>query len=350
MRAEISSPITANLNHELLVTQQSFGEFDFRDTFLSHSDCPHVDSLLSTPCRKRGITTCYWLPGPNQIVLRAPHWRIDGFGLVMLSDILLSTLANLVRNGLHVPFNNSAQQQNNQVSPSLGHLISNSEWGRSIGIPTLPESGTAKPTACARVAIRMSSMASEKVASACRAQGVSVTSSINAAIVRATTQFPQDSDADPYAIFAPADLRKSLIEARAKECLEPVGSYVSGLPLRIEGVTKHSKNGNCIPAKSFSTLACELNSFYSQDVQNYQHPGSASGRTVSLLQLAEPYIQRMTKLFSSFPLPGCPYPKTPVISSFGEMDTLIKSEYPSDDNNFQPVELGERNHPFGYLE
>ncbi|KAI0874784.1 hypothetical protein GGS24DRAFT_500502 [Hypoxylon argillaceum] len=32
-------------------------------------------------------------------------------------------------------------------------------------------------------------------------------------------------------------------------------------------------------------------------------------------------------LFAAFPVPGCPYPKTPVITSRGKIDGLIKRDY-----------------------
>ncbi|KAF2013467.1 hypothetical protein BU24DRAFT_372899 [Aaosphaeria arxii CBS 175.79] len=174
----------------------------------------------------------------------------------------------------------------------------------------------------------MSANSSDEIIRACRAQGFSVTSAINAAIIRATTQFPQDADANAYAIFAPIDLRGPLMALGAEECSQPTGSYVSGLPLRIEGIMEHSNNGESVPAKSFSTLARELGAFYSQDIQHYKTPGSNTDKTASLLQLASPYMEGISKIFAQHSLPGCPFPKAPVISSFGKMDALIKSEYP----------------------
>ncbi|KAI0118753.1 hypothetical protein GGR51DRAFT_131414 [Nemania sp. FL0031] len=43
----------------------------------------------------------------------------------------------------------------------------------------------------------------------------------------------------------------------------------------------------------------------------------------------------MTEFFATFPAPGCPYPKTPVISSLGKMDGLIKREYASGESRLE---------------
>jgi hypothetical protein len=98
MRANISSADDGY--SPPMVTQYPPNKYSLRDTFSIHPSCRNIDTLFSTPRWKAGITLSYWLPDPNQIILRASHWRIDGFGLVMLSDVLLSILGKLVQNGL----------------------------------------------------------------------------------------------------------------------------------------------------------------------------------------------------------------------------------------------------------
>lgn len=350
LRAEISPPDEADPQKQPRATVKPFSKRSFRDTFSVHPDCPNVDVLFAAPSPIRSTSTCYWLPVPGQIVLRTSHWRADGFGQVLLTDIFMSTLADILQRGVDAPLDSSPSQQtlDAPIAPGLEDLIRKyvkdspsettgadidllmdtyTDGGKSIAIPTRPGSDGAVASTCARTAIRMSADSSAELTRACRAQRVSVTSALNAAIIRATAQYPQDAEADAYVIFAPVDLRGPLIEAGAQECLQPAGVYVSGLPLRIGGVVAHLENGESVPAKSFSALADELSAFYSQDLLRYKRPGDTSGKTVSLLQVAEPYLERMTQLFDGFPAPGCPYPKTPVISSLGKMDALIKREY-----------------------
>ncbi|GAW22248.1 hypothetical protein ANO14919_117840 [Xylariales sp. No.14919] len=348
LRAEILPPSEAGPQKRLRAVIRPFNKHSFRNTFSVHLDCPNVDVLFAAPSPIRNTSTCYWLPGPRQIVLRTSHWRADGFGQVLLTNVFMSTLASIVQRGVDAPLYSSLIQQplDDPITLGLEDLIRKyvkgppceaseadilmgayTDGGKSIAIPTRPGSDGAVASTCARAAIRMSAESSAKLTRACRAQGVSVTSALNAAIIRATAQYPQDEEADSYVIFAPVDLRGPLIAAGAQECSQPTGVYVSGLPLRIGGVVKHLGNGESVPGKSFGALADELSAFYSQDLLQYRRPGDPSGKAVNLLQIAEPYIKRMTELFDSFSAPGCPYPKTPVISSLGKMDGLIQREY-----------------------
>ncbi|KAI0442181.1 hypothetical protein F4803DRAFT_575765 [Xylaria telfairii] len=348
LRAEICPPDTANPQNRARFAVRPFDIHSFRNTFSTHPGCPNVDALFADSSPIRSTATCYWLPSPGQIVLRTAHWRADGFGQVLLTDVFMSTLASIVQNGLNAPLSDSFTRQPTDapITPGLEDLIRKyvkdpagepadadilmdtlMNGGQSIAVPTRPNSEGALATKCSRAGIRMNAESSAELTSACRAQGVSVTSALNAAIIRATARYPQAPEADSYVIFAPVDLRGPLIEAGAQECTQPTGTYVSGLPLRIEGVVKHLENGESVPGKSFNTLADELSAFYSQDLLNYRRPGDDSGKTVSLLQLADPYLEKMTDFFGTFPAPGCPYPKTPVISSLGKMDGLVKREY-----------------------
>ncbi|KAI1140809.1 hypothetical protein F5Y05DRAFT_410655 [Hypoxylon sp. FL0543] len=355
LRGEVSPPDEADPHNRPRITVRPFAEYCYRDTFSVHPECPNVDVLFSSPCQRK-TASCCWLPGPGQVVLRTSHWRTDGLGLILMSDVFMSTLATVVQLGLGAPLSRYFTQKPLEppFGPSLEDVIRNYmqyppcdaedaanaddlvdtfvNGGRSIALPTRPGSDAALPSAGARAALRMTAASTAELARACHAQGVSVTSALNAAIIRATTRYPQDPDADSYVLFAPIDLRGPLIAAGAQECMQPTGTFVSGLPMRIDGVVKRSENGDSVPAKSFDDLARELSAYYSQDALNYRQPGDPNAKTVNFLQLAEPYMERMTKLFSKFPLPGCPHPKTPVISSLGKMDELLKREYPSGDD------------------
>ncbi|KAI1755459.1 hypothetical protein F4782DRAFT_538461 [Xylaria castorea] len=355
VRAEISPPDQADPHNRVRFAVRPFDGHSFRKTFSTHPGCPNVDVLFADSSPIQSTATCYWLPSPGQIVLRTAHWRADGFGQILLTDVFMSTLASILQKGLDAPLDDSLTRQPTDapITPGLEDLIRKyvkdppadpadadilmdtlANGGQSIAIPTIPGSEGAMATKCSRAGIRMNAESSAELTRACRAKGVSVTSALNAAIIRATARYPQAPGADAYVIFAPVDLRGPLIAAGAQECTQPTGTYVSGLPLRIEGVVgRRLESGESVPGKSFDTLADELSAFYSQDLLRYRRPGDTSGKTVSLLQLADPYLEKMTDFFATFPAPGCPYPKTPVISSLGKMDGLVKREYPGGEDD-----------------
>lgn len=355
LRAEVSPPDAANPQGPSGFTVRPFNKESFKSSFSIHPDAANVDELFAAPSPMRSTATCYWLPKPGQIILRTSHWRADGFGQILLTDVFMTTLANIIERGLDGPLDESLTELplEGAITPGLEDLIRKystdspadadaeveaadadilmdqlMNGGRSIALPTIPGSEGAPATTCSRAGIRMSAESSDELSRACRAQGVSVTSALNAAIIRATARYPQEPDTDAYVIFAPVDLRAPLIAAGAHECAQPTGTYVSGLPLRIEGVVARLEGGESAPGKTFTALADELSAFYSQDLLRYRRPGAGDGeKTVNLLRLADPYLERMAEFFATFRAPGCPYPKTPVISSLGKMDGLVKRGY-----------------------
>lgn len=352
LRAQVTSPPGLRHHRKATVTLTSLSDSEFRNSFSIHRDCPNVDVLFSVPSPRSTTATCHWLPGPGQVVIRTAHWRTDGFGLVLLADAFLSALAKVLGNMLNTPAQDEELKKCPTLPSTLEDLVSvhvpGSEdvledssslvrifldGGKSIGLPTRPGASKAAPTICERAAVRMSSEESEALIRACRTRGISVTSAVNAAVIAVTARFPQDSGADSYVIFAPADMRGPLIKLGARECLQPTGNYVSGIPLRVDGVVGRSDTGGKVTTgKSFDDLACELSEIYSQDVVHFKRPGRPDEKSLNLLQSSEPYIRGVSKLFAMSSSPGCPFPKTPVVSSFGKMDTFIKKEYVISDN------------------
>ncbi|PQE09133.1 Cytochrome p450 protein [Rutstroemia sp. NJR-2017a WRK4] len=342
LRAQISAPSKWDSSKQSSISVEPWDEEKFRTSFSTHPNCPNVDELFSTPSPKRTTATCHWLPDPGQVVIRTAHWRCDGYGLVLLADSFLSALADTLQKGSSAPLENNGTKQPLVVPESLENLVRKhlpapspeetadveelvAAWSKgrqSIGFPTRPTaSTTTTPNMCQRAAIRLTAEDSAKLIGGCQTLGVSVTSAVNAAVIRTAAQFPQAPGADAYAIFAPANFRGPLIAAGAQECSQPTGNYVSGAPLRIDNAV----------GKSFGELADELNTIYSQDFTRYERGGGA--KALNLLQLTEPYISGIAKMFALNSSPGCPFPKAPVISSFGKMDMLVKPEYGGDSDD-----------------
>ncbi|KAM0124244.1 hypothetical protein ACHAP3_010507 [Botrytis cinerea] len=341
LRAQISPPSKFDSRKQSSISVQPWDAAKFRTSFTTHPNCPNVDVLFSAPSPKRTTATCHWLPNPGQVVIRTAHWRSDGYGLVLLADSFLSALADELQQCSSAPLGNNGSKQLLAVPESLESLVRKylpaplpeeraeidemvetfAKGRQSIGFPTRSNASTTTPSICQRAAIRLTVEDSAKLISGCQTQGISVTSAVNAAVIRTAAQFPQDPGADAYAIFAPVNFRMLLMAAGAQECSQPTGNYVSGASLRIDNAV----------GKSFRELANELNTIYSQDFTRYERPGG--GKTLNLLQSTESYIQFIAKLFALFPSPGCPFPKAPVISSFGKMDMIVKSEYGGDSDD-----------------
>ncbi|KAI0118754.1 hypothetical protein GGR51DRAFT_131420 [Nemania sp. FL0031] len=125
LRAEVSPPDETEPQGRSKFTVRPFDKDSFQKSFSVHPDCPNVDVLFAEPSPIRSTATCYWLPGPGQLVLRTSHWRADGFGQVLLTDVFMTTLASILERGLDAPLEESVapQPQDVDITPGLEDLI-----------------------------------------------------------------------------------------------------------------------------------------------------------------------------------------------------------------------------------
>lgn len=333
-----------------------------KETFFIHDNESSADNLFCN-LRPSDLATCHWLPQSSELLLRSSHWRLDGIGMVRLGHAFLVTLSEMLRlenpNALAPPISNPLPSQ--ALPPSLEDLarLWRSEQSElkyatqehkdrlevgadalvgeflrgvpSIGLPTRPNSDTTLPGASARVATRLDSSITKQITEARRSKGYSFTGTVHAAIVRVTARYPQHPLAKSYAAFFPVDLRQSIMAAGAAlEDQLMFGLYFSGLPICVEGVAQgDSENG-----KNFDEIACEMTAVYNRDLVKFWE--SPDGHQISLMELAEPYLQRTTVLFNT-PIPeGLPLNQAPDLSGIGKVETYLQREYQAPSNVLAP--------------
>ncbi|RYP63501.1 hypothetical protein DL771_009246 [Monosporascus sp. 5C6A] len=326
------------------------------DTFtICHDHESAVDlfsSLYST-----AAATCYWIPTSSEAVIRSSHWRIDGVGMALLSHDFMTALASVMQHGVDAPLKVlvGGRESVSSLAPNLELLVRGespsvgsadgeedptlaagadalvAEFLRgvpSIGLPTRHGSAELSPGASGCVVARLDTATTAKVAAACRERSIKVTSAVHAAIIRVTAGFPQHPLSKCYAAFVPVDLRRSLeavATPESKAVSKVVGLYFSGLPVCVDSVLpEEGKN-----IKGFEDIARDLAAVYARDLLQFWDVGDGSGRKISFLDLAEPYVRRTTALFGA-PVPeGLPPVQTPDLSSLGKVDTYLQREYGS---------------------
>ncbi|KAI1313998.1 hypothetical protein F5Y03DRAFT_1553 [Xylaria venustula] len=296
--------------------------------------------------------TCYWVPASSQLIIRASHWRTDGVGMALLGHDFMTALAATMRQGLEpltvaraLGWNSSYKEQDSfprsleeiarsqSCNPELHEVEEHpilsaganalvAEFLKgvpSIGLPTITNSETTTPSYSDRTSRTLKAVTTERISSACREMGFTVTSAVHAAIIRATSSFPQHPLAKSYAAFVPVDLRQTLGDSTG----QAIGLYFSGLPVCIDS-TSLEEGPN-----TFECIAQQLGSVYSRDhVRFWKRPDN--GEYLSLLDLVQPYVKRTTVLFNT-PVPETfPLIQTPDLSSLGKVERYIQPKYPSE--------------------
>lgn len=79
------------------------------------------------------------------------------------------------------------------------------------------------------------------------------------------------------------------------------GLYFSGLSICIEEVVP--RQDGLGEVKTFNEIAREMTNVYSRDLTNFWT--ASDGQQISLMELAEPYLQRTTVLFNTQFLKDC---------------------------------------------
>ncbi|KAI0974692.1 hypothetical protein F4678DRAFT_420522 [Xylaria arbuscula] len=293
--------------------------------------------------------TCNWVPASSQLIIRASHWRTDGVGMALLGHNFMTALANTMSRGLEplivaralgwdsfpkeqasIPRNLEEIARSQSHNPELHDVEEHpilaagadalvAEFLKgvpSIGLPTIANSETTIPSCSDRTSRALGADITKRISSACREMGFTVTSAVHAAIICATSSFPQHPLAKSYAAFVPVDLRQTLGDSADRA----IGLYFSGLPVCIDST--HWKEDT----NPFESIALQLGSVYSRDHVRFWKRPDDSGY-LSLLDLVQPYVQRTTVLFNQ-PVPETlPLIQTPDLSSLGKVERFIQQEY-----------------------
>lgn len=111
------------------------------------------------------------------------------------------------------------------------------------------------------------------------------------------------------------------------------GLYVSGPPVCVEGVVSaEDVKGH---PKTFDEVAREMTAVHNRDPTAFWM--ASDGQQVSLMELAEPYLQRTTVLFNTLVPEDLPPIQTPDLSSLGKVETYLRSESQSASNSLAPT-------------
>ncbi|PON26427.1 hypothetical protein TGAM01_v204903 [Trichoderma gamsii] len=305
-----------------------------------------------------GIPTCHWLPASQEILIRSPHWRIDGMGLLMLTHSFLSSLASVLRHGLdrdpdsydgligsglltrslddvadaYIDEDTTPQNVKATADELVGEFV---QGVPSIGLPTLPGSETVPPGDTAREALRIDALTTAAIVAACRARKISVNSAVHAAVIRVTATYPQHPLAKHFAAFFPVDMRRHLPKPYDGPDYA-VGAFSSGLPICIHDVLGEKDVRGSGP-KSFEEIVQQLASVYATDLSRFTTDDE--GNPVSMIKVVAPYVRRTTKLFSAPHPPELPQIQNPDVSSIGKVEAYVQRSYGDEKEGFEVADI-----------
>ncbi|OJJ36261.1 hypothetical protein ASPWEDRAFT_52065 [Aspergillus wentii DTO 134E9] len=296
------------------------------ETFIVESVDSSGDHLYKT-LQPSPLFKLYYLPGTRELLFRAPHWRIDGIGLMHLQAAFLRILANGPPADLQFDGSEAAR-----LSPSFDEAASIPlEAGDSIyqaadaeldvfrnglpsiSIPTLPN---ALPTAPRRMISGFSAGTTQRIISACKAHGITVTTAAHAALVVATLPYAQ-VNFDPatrgcgggkYTCFNAIDLRKYL-PAPYSSSSTAVSIYHTGIPFSVDLSLNNT----------FTSMASVLAKGYSRNLSK-DEPRNA-------LQFQAEYVRKVLELLGAAPEDPLRAPAHPELSSIGVVNGYLQADY-----------------------
>ncbi|EED22664.1 conserved hypothetical protein [Talaromyces stipitatus ATCC 10500] len=186
-----------------------------------------ADEIIAEAVPLQEVPSLYYLPATSEILFFISHWRIDAMGSWMVTDRLFHHLANPSKSGLpKVPPPNEIEK----ISPSLEDAagspkVSTPEMDKvaadhiaahhrnAIQMGGMPYKGDAitLPGSPKREAVIFTRESTQKVVSACKARGITVTAAIHAALAETVFAMglPESREHD-YVTVMPVNLRNYL--------------------------------------------------------------------------------------------------------------------------------------------
>jgi hypothetical protein len=250
----------------------------------------------STPPKR---VTLVFFPYSNELMIRGPHWRLDGVGALLLFHNLLELLVSPVpvkfgdeAKNLNIPLGRAANIPAPSADDAAITQEAVSEYGQalpSIGLPYRSDNATPGPSSHARVIF--SKIDTAKVVAGAKAKNFTVTQAIHAAVIRAVAKLGKREGT--YATWGWFNLRG--------RC----GSLGNN-----PGTVYHTGWPTVIHSSPYVETAKQLKNFY----------GSNMATTMQ--------VQRVAVLFD-MELPQTSLPSEPFISSIGITDRWLHREYSS---------------------
>lgn len=269
----------------------------------------------------------FYLPQARELLFRVPHWRIDGIGLMYLQTAFLRILSNgppekIQLDGSEAKYLAPSLDQAAAVqleTTAATSKAADEELGvflrglPSISTPTLPN---VIPTTPRRLMSYFSEETTQRIISACKSRGLTVTAAIHSALVVATLPYAQHEfnsetrgqGGGKYTGFNAVDLRKYLpVPYNGPEAA--VSIYHTGIPVSID-LAVH---------KSFESIAAEFQYGYRRNLSE-DEPRNIFGF------LAE-YVNKVLELLNAQPPDPLRAPAHPELSSIGLINDHLQAKY-----------------------
>lgn len=293
----------------------------------------------------------HWLPSSSQLLIRTSHLRLDGVGILKVTNTFMIVLASVIRLGLDVDIWSYASDiKHPALSPGVDHVLGLKseeepiqpyaeqvidglvqEWNegmKSIALPIREGSENAILANTRFLRISLDKSASKLIRQACTGRGISVSAAVHASIIRVVASFQQHPMAKNILIPLIANLRH-LLHPRY-DTPEYAGSpccYI--VPFCITDVV--GKNG------TFDELAKQVTAIYSTDLAKLAM--DEDGKPISFLDILKPYSDREAVLLSAELPADAPPMRPPNLSSFGVLERLVKGEYKVDEGQEDVCEI-----------
>ena len=160
-----------------------------------------VDASSTFPGEPIDSAQLYWLPQSSEVVFRAPHWLVDGMGIVSFWDTFFTLIEEAGEDTGEIPrfawgeevrrlgptmdeiWGYDVEQPTSRTRKAASDLISSWEASLpSIGLPS--KSGSdGLPRNCVQIQMKLDRPTTVKIVSACKKRNVSMTAAVEAAFI-----------------------------------------------------------------------------------------------------------------------------------------------------------------------
>lgn len=255
------------------------------------------------------LATMHYFPHTSEILFRSSHWRIDGIGSLHLLNHFLELLAHPrpVQFGdegrnLCIGLDEAAGVVS-EATPEMEEAATNLLLQYVNNLPTigLPASLDQVPRGSSRCRIHLSQQTTSAVIAKCKQFGFSVTTAVHAAVICATSQYPNPPSANKYTSWSTWDVRKYL-PPPYNGATEAVSIFHTGIPI-------------AVTPSDFSGNAAQLRRIYSQKLTA---PGAGN-----IFPFLSRYVEKVTAVLTQPPPPGVVPPTDPALSSLGVIETYL---------------------------
>lgn len=274
-----------------------------------------VDELLASP-RRSSLPTLHYIPKTSEVLFCSSHWRIDAIGATCLMNLLFKSLAEPSRISFGdegkrltpgrdeaAKFPHNVSQEDDDAATSL--LMEYATNLPALGLPV--ELVNEISGAIRRTESRLSPATTTQVIAACKAQDLTVTTAVHAALIVALQELSSDSySAERYTSWGTFNYRPYVDPVYTNPATHPVAVMLCGLPITFT-------------TSDFHENASSLKPMYKQ----LQDPFNSA----ALHAMLAPYTRKCATMINQPLPPGIPQPTEPLVDSVGVLDCYLDVKY-----------------------